>query len=95
MYKNPDSICGKGATPAELSATVPAGGTVELQWTEWPVSHHGPVIDYLANCNGECQSVDKTQLQFNKIAEAGLIDTSPRPGHWASDDLIAANNSWT
>ncbi|KAL8951174.1 MAG: hypothetical protein Q9222_002834 [Ikaeria aurantiellina] len=94
-YSNPDIICHKGATPAELYATVAAGETVELQWSKWPESHHGPVIDYLANCNGECTSVDKTKLQFNKIDGVGLLDYSAMPGNWASDKLIAANNSWT
>ncbi|KAI4249547.1 MAG: hypothetical protein LQ352_005593 [Teloschistes flavicans] len=94
-YSNPDIICHKGATPAALYATVPAGGTVEVQWSKWPDSHHGPVIDYLANCNGECTSVDKTKLQFNKIDGEGLIDDSVISGNWASDKLIAANNSWT
>ncbi|KAL8886231.1 MAG: hypothetical protein Q9205_003095 [Flavoplaca limonia] len=94
-FDNPDVICHKGATPGELYATVAAGSTVELQWTEWPESHHGPVIDYLANCNGECTTVDKTALKFNKIDEAGLNSWTSQPGNWASDDLIAANMSWT
>ncbi|KAL8713845.1 MAG: hypothetical protein Q9225_006670 [Loekoesia sp. 1 TL-2023] len=94
-YSNPDIICHKGATPAQKYVTVAAGGTVELQWSKWPESHHGPVLDYLANCNGECTSVDKTKLQFNKIDELGLLDYSSMPGSWASDKLIAANNSWT
>ncbi|KAL8668819.1 MAG: hypothetical protein Q9168_006562 [Polycauliona sp. 1 TL-2023] len=94
-FTNPDVICHKGATPGELYATVAAGSTVELQWTVWPESHHGPVIDYLANCNGECPTVDKTALKFNKIDEAGLKSWESQPGKWASDDLIAANNSWT
>ena len=74
---------------------VTAGETVELQWTAWPASHHGPVIDYLANCNGECTAVDKTTLLFNKIDGVGLIDDVSMPGIWAADQLIAANNSWT
>ncbi|KAL9598182.1 MAG: hypothetical protein Q9219_004679 [cf. Caloplaca sp. 3 TL-2023] len=94
-YSNLDIICHKGATPAQKYVTVAAGGTVELQWSKWPESHHGPVIDYLANCNGECTSVDKTKLLFNKIDELGLLDYSSMPGNWASDKLIAANNSWT
>ena len=68
---------------------------MELQWTPWPVSHHGPVLDYLANCNGECTSVEKTSLKFNKIDGVGLLDDTTIPGSWASDKLIAANNSWT
>lgn len=52
------------------------------------------MIDYLANCNGECTTVDKTSLKFNKIDEAGLISPTPNPGKWASDEMIANNNSW-
>ncbi|CAG8280008.1 unnamed protein product [Penicillium salamii] len=94
-YSGEDIICHKDATPGAISADVKAGGKVELQWTEWPESHHGPVITYLANCNGDCSSVDKTALEFFKIDEAGLIDDSNVPGTWASDNLISANNSWT
>ncbi|KAL2830938.1 lytic polysaccharide monooxygenase [Aspergillus pseudoustus] len=94
-YTSGDIICHRDAKNAAISATVAAGGTVELQWTEWPESHHGPVIEYLANCNGDCSTVDKTTLEWFKIGESGLIDGSSAPGTWASDDLIANNNSWT
>ncbi|KAL2010277.1 hypothetical protein VTN00DRAFT_6084 [Thermoascus crustaceus] len=94
-YQGPDIICHRGAKPAALTAQVAAGGTVKLEWTPWPDSHHGPVINYLAPCNGDCSTVDKTQLKFFKIAQAGLIDDNSPPGIWASDNLIAANNSWT
>ncbi|KAL8748015.1 MAG: hypothetical protein Q9190_000165 [Brigantiaea leucoxantha] len=94
-YANPDIICHKGATPGGAYVTVEAGGSIELQWSKWPESHHGPVLDYLANCNGDCTSVEKTALKFNKIDESGLIDDTTPPGSWASDKLIAANNSWT
>jgi lytic cellulose monooxygenase (C1-hydroxylating) len=94
-YTSPDIICHKSATPGQAYITVSAGSTIELQWTEWPESHHGPVIDYLAPCpNDDCTTVDKTNLQFTKIDAGGLIDGSSPPGHWASDDLIANNNSW-
>ncbi|KGO72747.1 Glycoside hydrolase, family 61 [Penicillium italicum] len=94
-YSSPDIICHKEATPGALSAEVKAGDDVELQWTVWPESHHGPVITYMANCNGDCSKVDKTTLKFFKIAEAGLINDSNVPGKWASDELIANNNSAT
>lgn len=94
-FSNPNVICDVGATPAQKYVTVAAGATVELQWTKWPESHHGPVIDYLANCNGECTTVEKTKLLFNKIDEQGLVSYTSQPGSWASDKLIAANNSWT
>ncbi|OBT73677.1 hypothetical protein VF21_06221 [Pseudogymnoascus sp. 05NY08] len=94
MFQNPDIICHVGATNAGTSITVAAGSTVELQWTPWPESHKGPVIDYLASCNGACESVDKTTLKFFKIGEEGLIDGSNAPGNWASDKLIANSNTW-
>lgn len=93
-YTSPDIICHLSATPGQAYATVAAGGKVELQWTAWPESHHGPMISYLANCNGECTDVDKTALMFNKIDEAGLVDGSVAPGSWASDEMIANNNTW-
>ncbi|KAH6673806.1 glycosyl hydrolase family 61-domain-containing protein [Halenospora varia] len=94
-YATSDIICHLGATNAKTSATVAAGGTVEMQWTAWPESHHGPVIDYLANCGGDCTTVDKTTLEFFKIDGVGLLDDTTVPGDWASDTLIANNNSWT
>ncbi|KAL8960655.1 MAG: hypothetical protein Q9193_002678 [Seirophora villosa] len=94
-FSRPNIVCHNDATPAELYVPVAAGGTVELQWSGWPESHHGPVIDYLANCNGECTSADKTKLKFNKIDELGLISWESQPGKWATDKLIAAGNKWT
>lgn len=43
-YATADIICHLNATNAQASAPVSAGGSVELQWTAWPESHHGPVI---------------------------------------------------
>ncbi|KAJ5902119.1 hypothetical protein N7495_002647 [Penicillium taxi] len=94
-YSSANIICHKDAKAAALEAPVKAGGSVELQWSTWPSSHHGPVITYLANCNGNCSSVDKTTLEFFKIDEGGLINDDTVPGEWASDKLIANNNSYT
>lgn len=93
-FGSPDIICHKSATPASNHVVVAAGSSVTLQWDTWPESHHGPVIDYLASCNGDCGSVDKTSLSFAKIAEAGL-NSGFNPGDWAAGDLIANGNSWT
>ena len=78
-----------------IEAPIKAGQTVELQWTPWPTSHHGPVIDYLANCNGPCETVNKTTLKFFKIDQLGLLNPNVTDGYWATDVLIANNNSWT
>jgi Auxiliary Activity family 9 (formerly GH61) len=48
-------------------------------------------MTYMANCGGDCTKVDPTTLSYFKIDEAGLNSD----GTWASDDLIANNNTWT
>ncbi|KAI9170903.1 Polysaccharide monooxygenase Cel61a [Paramyrothecium foliicola] len=90
-----DIICHNAARPAPVSATVRAGDKITLQWDTWPESHKGPVIDYLARCSGECETVDKTQLEFFKISAGGLIDRSMSNGKWADDVLMANNFQWT
>ncbi|KAL4744330.1 hypothetical protein BDW72DRAFT_188789 [Aspergillus terricola var. indicus] len=94
-YGDPDIVCHRGAEPGRFSAEISPGSSVTLYWSTWPTDHHGPVITYLANCNGDCASVVKTDLEFFKIDAGGLIDNSAVPGTWASDELIAANFSWT
>ncbi|KAK5070341.1 hypothetical protein LTR64_000011 [Lithohypha guttulata] len=94
-YTSPDIICHLGATPGQTYVTVEAGDTVTLQWTPWPTAHLGPILTYLANCNGECTNVAKTDLLFNKIDEVGLIQGGSSPGQWAVNELLANNNSWT
>lgn len=62
------------------------------------MTHHGPVIDYLANCNGPCETVDKASLKFNKIDAVGLLGQSTGPGaagFWGADKLRTNNNTWT
>lgn len=94
-YDDSSIICHRGSAPAALSAPIALGGTVKLTWSTWPDDHHGPVITYMASCNGNCSDVDKTTLEFFKIDAGGLIDDSTVPGTWASDELIAASYSRT
>ncbi|EAA29018.1 carbohydrate-binding module family 1 protein [Neurospora crassa] len=89
-FDSGDIICHKSAKPAGGHATVKAGDKISLQWDQWPESHKGPVIDYLAACDGDCESVDKTALKFFKIDGAGYDATNG----WASDTLIKDGNSW-
>lgn len=86
---SPDIICHRGAVPGDISAEVPAGGNVTVTWNSWPEEHKGPVLDYLANCNGDCTNVDKTTLKFFKIDEGGYDGTQ-----WATDQLIQQGKSW-
>ncbi|KAK2027176.1 hypothetical protein LX32DRAFT_674308 [Colletotrichum zoysiae] len=90
-----DIICHKNGSPAGGHATVPAGGKIQLIWNTWPDSHKGPVIDYLAKCSGDCETVDKTSLNFFKISAGGVIDMSLSNGKWADDVLIGNGFTWT
>lgn len=54
----PDIQCSgrfsSGTSPAPLHAPVEAGTDISLYWTQWPDSHHGPLITYLARCPDSC-----------------------------------------
>lgn len=83
-YNTDEIICHKSGKPGTSHIKVAAGTTLELQWVQWPESHHGPILDYLAACNGDCTKVDKTKLSFAKIQETGLIS----PAYWATSKLL-------
>jgi len=87
--------CNQNATAAPLSASIAAGGTVDFYWTTWPSSHKGPLMTYMALCDGNCSDADAQSLSFFKIDEAGLVSGTMDSGTWATDELIAKNNSWT
>ncbi|OTA58325.1 lytic polysaccharide monooxygenase [Hypoxylon sp. EC38] len=91
--QDPDIICHLDATNAALSAPVNAGEDVSITWNQWPDSHKGPVIDYLADCGGNCSSVDKTTLKWFKIAERGQLELGAGSGATGkfADDLIIEN----
>lgn len=95
-YTSGDIICHRSATNAQISANVTAGDKVSLVWNTWPTSHEGPIIDYMASCGtSSCETVDKSTLEFFKIAEKGLIDGSTTPGKFATDELLANSLTWT
>jgi cellulase len=93
-----DIICSINATNAKIApAPVTAGSIIDLHWTKWPESHHGPIISYMAACNGDCAIVDKTKLRFFKIAEMGQLQLGAgggTAGRWADDVLREANGAW-
>jgi cellulase len=47
-----DVNCHKSATPGRLYANVTAGDTVQFNWNTWPDSHKGPILNYIAPCDG-------------------------------------------
>jgi cellulase len=93
-YTSPDMICHAGAGNAKLAAPVNGGDTVTFNWDTWPTSHHGPVITYLAKCDGDCADADKTSLKWFKIDAVGLVSGDSNTGVWASDKLINDQFKW-
>lgn len=90
MYTDVTKIaCHKDATAGAKVAQVKAGGTIDIQWTTWPDSHKGPVLDYLAKVD-DATSATSAELNFFKIDEAGYDGST-----WASDKLIANNQTWS
>ncbi|KAF2032424.1 endoglucanase IV [Setomelanomma holmii] len=99
-FNTSDIICHFNATPGVLNVNTTAGDTLKLKWNEWPVSHVGPVMTYLAACNGSCAFVKKESLEWVKIDEQGWLnstgwDTIKLGGTWATNVLIANNFTWT
>ncbi|KAF2727493.1 glycoside hydrolase [Polyplosphaeria fusca] len=92
--------CAKNNSPANLSAPITAGSSLTVKWymagQPFPRSHHGPVIDYIAACNGPCSKVNPLDLKFVKIAQLGWLSTDgpESAGYWATDKLIDANGTW-
>ncbi|KAF2845832.1 lytic polysaccharide monooxygenase [Plenodomus tracheiphilus IPT5] len=99
QFNTSDISCHYNAKPGALHVNTSAGDTLEIQWNEWPTSHVGPVLTYLAACNGSCTDVDKTALQWVKIDELGWLnstgwDVINLGGTWATNVLIANGFSW-
>lgn len=90
-FNTVDINCHKNAEPGALTATVAAGGTIDFQWTKWPHGI-GPMLTYIASCNGDCSTVDKATLQWVKIDEYGIdYDTQV----WGAQKFMDSNNTWT
>ncbi|KAH7130486.1 glycoside hydrolase, partial [Dendryphion nanum] len=83
-----DINCHKNAAPGVLTAEVAAGGTIDFFWADWP-HNQSPVLTYIAPCNGDCATVDKSTLEWIKIDEAGW------DGEWAGQKLMNNNFTWT
>lgn len=97
-FNTSDITCHFNATSGALHVNTTAGDTLKMQWNEWPTSHKGPVLSYLAACNGSCENAKKETLEWVKIDQLGWLNSSgwaSLGGTWASDVLIANDFSWT
>jgi cellulase len=103
-FNSSDITCHFNATPGVLHVNVSAGEEIILRWNEWPTSHVGPVLSYLASCGNSgsagCTHADKSSLTFVKIDELGWLnstgwETNELGGTWATDVLISNRYAWT
>ncbi|KAI4642608.1 uncharacterized protein J4E79_011490 [Alternaria viburni] len=99
QFNTSDIACHYNAISGALHINTTAGDELKLQWNEWPVSHVGPVMTYLADCEGSCTDRKGSDLAWVKIDELGWLnstgwDTLDLGGTWAADVLIANEYSW-
>lgn len=99
QFNTSNITCHYNAVPGALHVNTNAGEMLKLQWNEWPISHVGPVLTYLAACNGSCQAVDKNNLQWVKIDQLGWLNSTGWDelmlgGTWATDILIRNRYTW-
>ena len=85
---NPAINCGQDARPAALVADANPGSKVSFGWrsgedgVRWP-HNRGPMITYMAACNGPCAQADVAKAKFFKIHEVG----QKQDGSWFQLDL--------
>lgn len=98
-FNTSNIACHFDASPGSLHINSTAGDSLSLRWNEWPVSHKGPVLSYLAACDGaDCSKANKEKLEWVKIEELGWLNSTGWEfglgGTWASDVLIANEFTW-
>jgi cellulase len=54
----------------------------------------GPIIDYIADCKGDCGAVTPTSLLWTKMGQGAWISGND-PGTWVTDDFVKNNVSWS
>jgi cellulase len=87
------------AQPGALHAPIEAGKNIQFQWAPtWYDSHEGPISVWLANCNGKCDTVNRTELEFFKISKVGWSPeggpTWATGGTWATDIMMRNSLTW-
>ncbi|KAH8105242.1 glycosyl hydrolase family 61-domain-containing protein, partial [Cristinia sonorae] len=86
---NPAVNCGTNAKRANLIADANPGSRLEFFWNGADMSHWphniGPIISYLAECDGPCNQYDSTRAKWFKIDQKGKKSNS---NTWVQQDLF-------
>lgn len=69
-----DINCHKSATAGKAYASADAGDSVQFVWSTWPDSHKGPIINYIAPCNGRCPTSYSPVLSNWRLSAVDLQD---------------------
>jgi hypothetical protein len=102
-FRNPSVMSCENAGPAPKTLSVKAGSSVKINWegatgellgvdgltayNPW-VHAMGPINDYLASCEGECNKFDATNADWVKIA-AATIDKGQTIGGQLRQKMVA------
>lgn len=91
-YGEADIICHKAAKPGAIAAKASPGSTISFHWNkDWPESHMGPLLTYVAEYTGASSDIDKTALKWVKIDEAGYDAATST---FAAPAFASNNGTW-
>ncbi|TIB73531.1 hypothetical protein E3Q23_02977 [Wallemia mellicola] len=84
---SPDMFCGPDSHTNNQMASIGAGSAMTIYWeetqgTNWP-HNTGPIITYLAACNGDCANMDAGSAQWFKIDQQAFSN-----GQWVQATLL-------
>ncbi|KAF2749601.1 lytic polysaccharide monooxygenase [Sporormia fimetaria CBS 119925] len=82
-----DVNCHKSATPGQTYIDVNAGQEVKFYWNTWPDSHKGPIINYIAPCDGDCTTKSAQSLRWTKISQGAIVSGNT----WVTDQMLTNN----
>jgi hypothetical protein len=93
---SPDMNCGINAKAAAIVAPVTAGSKVTFAWESgrgknWGHSI-GPIMTYMAKCDGSCKNFDTRKAKFFKVSQVGRKDGSMT---WHQADIKAGRTFTT
>jgi hypothetical protein len=83
-----DIVCHKLGKSNGAYVSVKPGSKVTFKWDTWPVSHVGPVQEYIAPCNGDCGAVKPESLMWTKI-QSSAWKSGNNPGVSIPSDPIS------
>ncbi|KAH8679779.1 glycoside hydrolase family 61 protein [Tricladium varicosporioides] len=87
---DPAIACNTPGTPAVSSIPIRAGENITAVYYYW-LHNVGPMITWMASCNGPCSQTKPNSLSWFKIAERGHISGTIVEGWWFQRDF----QDWT